>query len=246
MFLFWINLRIFNIQQELTHKIFYIILVWCFVGLCFYTNVEYFILYISKVLHEYLIIKDFHDIIVIYVKLTFWLTTLLTFLFLMSVFWLWEQSILYKTQKQLYIVFLLVYSILIVIWIVKQDLFYSNWEIFLLSTKNLLFDIQPDFYLFFTALVEDLIDFFVITLGLYIFYYWFFSSKIKLQLTYKGFRILFLIFLNSYCIYFFSCETFINWVYYSIFSVFIVELSILTLYFLIQTKKIIIMSKYLF
>lgn len=221
------------------------------IGLCFclciyyYYYIEDILFYLSNVLNEYLIIKDFQDIITIYLQITFLLAIILSLIYFYFVYFLWNKVITYNTEKKTYQIFLGVYLGLTVFWIVKQDLFFSNWEVFLLSTKTWLFDIQPDFYIFFQNLIEDLYDFFIISSILYVYYFMFLNKKKHTKFTaINQTRILFFLFFLIYFIYFFSCESWLNFIFFNIISLFITEFLLYTKYMLIELKKLIIKSKY--
>lgn len=243
--LFLFNMYFFKMENDLLYKMYYTLSLCLCICIYYYIYVENLVHYFSQFLNEYLIIKDFQDMIIIYIKITFICTFFwsLNYLILISVFWI--NSIKKKTDRKSYQIFLIFYLVLNVFWVVKQDLFFSNWEIFLLGTKTLMFDIQPDFYIFFQNLIEDLYDFFFITSILYIHYNLFFNKINKLT-TVQLYRTCVFVFLILYFIYFFSCESWINFLFFSIISLIIVESLLYTKFMLVELKKLIIKLKYFY
>lgn len=241
----YINLFIFNMQREFFLKILYISFCCLSLNLLFYINIEYFLLYFSKALNQYLIVKDFQDIINIYVQISLLLTVFFLIFYILGLGLLWQQSLVYKSNNIFYLIFLLSYGFVVSCWIVKQDLFYSNWEIFLNTSKNLIFDLQPDFYLFFNSLIEDISDFFSFLLLIYFGYFWMYTKLPLSNITISNWRKLIFFFLVSYCLYFFSCETLWNLASYLGICFCIQEGLLLTWCFLIELKKIILKLKYL-
>lgn len=235
---------IFKIHVEFFYKLLYISFLWVIVALIFYYFIEDFLLYLSNILNQYLIIKDFQEIITIYTQITIFLANLLVFFYTAILYLVWKQNVLFKTEKNNYSVFLIVYLFCIVLWIVKQDLFFSNWEIFL-NTNKILFDIQPDFYIFFQSFFIDINDFFMITCLLYFFYLIFFTKQLSTNIQkIKEFRFVCYTIYSLYFIYFFSCETILNLLSFILFAFFLTEIIIFTKILLLELKKLVIKSKY--
>lgn len=84
--LLYLNTIIFNIQKELLYKTLYSLILCVILLMFFYNNIEFFLLYFSKILNDSLIIKDFQDIIIIYVTITSYLTALFFGFFCVVIF----------------------------------------------------------------------------------------------------------------------------------------------------------------
>ena len=232
----YFNLHTFHLYKDLLYKGLYLVGLTFVLITIFYSNMDYFLIYLSKFLNNYIIIKDFQDIISVYVNLSMFLALFFDYIFFIIMSALFYENIKTKTEHSFYQKFLILYSICFVVWITKQDLFFSNWEIFLANPNNLIFDIQPDFYIFFINLAEDFFDLFCWTI-FYASSFLFFYKSIKLRRNIKKIRIYLNFLIIIYLFYFFALESNNIVILFFCFSFFLTECVLFTYYFLIELKK---------
>jgi hypothetical protein len=111
----YFNLHTFHLYKDLLYKGLYLVALTSILILVFYSNIDYFLIYLSKILNNYIIIKDFQDIISVYVNLSLFLALFFDYLFLIVMVGLFYNNIKTKTEHFFYQKFLIFYSICFVV-----------------------------------------------------------------------------------------------------------------------------------